>query len=155
MKNILLLLALFFLHGTQAQLDVAQPFLPLIVQAMGDAELLERAGEALGEVSAAALTQPLVPKTPPLVTEAGLFSLTLDDLLPIEVVVIMPTVAVALTIGSQDDQARRLRAPYGLGRVADAKMDVADDAVFRRSAPAALACRRRRGHECLAAPVTV
>lgn len=43
--------------------------------------------EALGEVSAAALTQPLVPVTPPLVTEAGLFSLTLDDLLPIEVVV--------------------------------------------------------------------
>lgn len=43
--------------------------------------------EALGEVSAAALTQPLVPETPPLVTEAGLFSLTLDDLLPIEVVV--------------------------------------------------------------------
>lgn len=43
--------------------------------------------EALGEVSAAALTQPRVPKTPPLVTEAALFSLTLGDLLPIEVVV--------------------------------------------------------------------
>ena len=41
--------------------------------------------EVLGEVTAAALTQPLVPSIPPLVTEAGLFSLTIDDLLPIEV----------------------------------------------------------------------
>ncbi|HQA23050.1 MAG TPA: NAD-dependent DNA ligase LigA [Rhodoglobus sp.] len=43
--------------------------------------------EGLGEVSAAALTQPLVPATPPLVTEAGLFSLTLEQLFPITVVV--------------------------------------------------------------------
>ncbi|MCX7522154.1 NAD-dependent DNA ligase LigA [Microbacterium sp. STN6] len=43
--------------------------------------------EALGEVAAAALTQPTRPATPPLVTEAGLFELTLDDLVPIEVVV--------------------------------------------------------------------
>ncbi|MCJ1694615.1 NAD-dependent DNA ligase LigA [Rathayibacter caricis] len=43
--------------------------------------------EALGEVSAAALTQPLVPAEPPLRTEAGLFELTLADLFPIEVVV--------------------------------------------------------------------
>jgi len=43
--------------------------------------------EALGEVTAAALTQPTVPETPPLVTEARLFELSLDDLLPIEVVV--------------------------------------------------------------------
>jgi DNA ligase (NAD+) len=43
--------------------------------------------EALGEVTAAALTQPSVPSTPPLVTEAGLFELTLDELVPIEVVV--------------------------------------------------------------------
>jgi DNA ligase (NAD+) len=43
--------------------------------------------EVLGEVAAAALTQPEVPAIPPLVTEAGLFDLTLDDLLPIEVVV--------------------------------------------------------------------
>ncbi|MWV58185.1 NAD-dependent DNA ligase LigA [Rathayibacter sp. VKM Ac-2754] len=43
--------------------------------------------EALGEVSAAALTQPLVPADPPLRTEAGLFELTLADLFPIEVVV--------------------------------------------------------------------
>ena len=43
--------------------------------------------EGLGEVSAAALTEPLVPETPPLTTEAGLFDLTLADLFPIEVVV--------------------------------------------------------------------
>nr|WP_255513610.1 NAD-dependent DNA ligase LigA [Homoserinibacter sp. GY 40078] len=43
--------------------------------------------EGLGEVGAAALTQPVVPATPPLVTEAALFELTLDDLMPIEVVV--------------------------------------------------------------------
>lgn len=43
--------------------------------------------EALGEVTAAALTQPSVPSTPPLETEAGLFELTLEQLVPIEVVV--------------------------------------------------------------------
>jgi DNA ligase (NAD+) len=43
--------------------------------------------EALGEVSAAALTQPFVPSEPPLRTEAGLFSLTVADLFPIQVVV--------------------------------------------------------------------
>ena len=43
--------------------------------------------EALGEVTAAALTQPTFPETPPLVTEAGLFSLTLDEIVPIELFV--------------------------------------------------------------------
>lgn len=43
--------------------------------------------EALGEVTAAALTQPSVPDTPPLETEAGLFDLSLEQLVPIEVVV--------------------------------------------------------------------
>ncbi|MGO1392600.1 NAD-dependent DNA ligase LigA [Agrococcus casei] len=43
--------------------------------------------EALGEVTAAALTQPTVPEHPPLVTEARLFSLTIDELVPIEVYV--------------------------------------------------------------------
>ena len=41
--------------------------------------------EGLGEVSAAALTQPLAPTRAPLVTEAGLFSLRLEDLFPITV----------------------------------------------------------------------
>ncbi|ROS60668.1 DNA ligase (NAD+) [Curtobacterium sp. PhB172] len=43
--------------------------------------------EGLGEVAAAALTQPLHPETPPLVTEAGLFDLTMQDIVPIEVIV--------------------------------------------------------------------
>lgn len=43
--------------------------------------------EALGEVTAAALTQPSVPDEPPLDTEASLFDLTIDQLVPIEVVV--------------------------------------------------------------------
>ncbi|MGM7665663.1 NAD-dependent DNA ligase LigA [Microbacterium sp. A93] len=43
--------------------------------------------EALGEVTAAALTQPTFPAVPPLVTEAGLFSLTLDEIVPIELFV--------------------------------------------------------------------
>lgn len=43
--------------------------------------------EALGEVSAAALTHPAVPEVPPLPTEAGLFDLTVAELFPIEVVV--------------------------------------------------------------------
>jgi len=41
--------------------------------------------EALGEVTAAALTQPVVPETPPLVTEAGLFDISIEDLFPIRV----------------------------------------------------------------------
>jgi DNA ligase (NAD+) len=43
--------------------------------------------EGLGEVSAAALTQPSEPPEPPLVTEAGLFSLRMEDLFPIRVIV--------------------------------------------------------------------
>lgn len=43
--------------------------------------------EGLGEVTAAALTQPLFPTKPPLSSEAGLFDLTIDDLFPIEVAV--------------------------------------------------------------------
>jgi DNA ligase (NAD+) len=41
--------------------------------------------EGLGEVGAAALTQPVSPVPPPLVTEAGLFGLTVEDLFDIEV----------------------------------------------------------------------
>ncbi|MFI8594941.1 NAD-dependent DNA ligase LigA [Microbacterium sp. NPDC078428] len=43
--------------------------------------------EALGEVTAAALTQPSTPSQPPLETEAGLFDLTIEQLVPIEVIV--------------------------------------------------------------------
>ncbi|RKR74695.1 NAD-dependent DNA ligase LigA [Frondihabitans australicus] len=43
--------------------------------------------EGLGEVAAAALTQPEEPKIPPLRTEAGLFDLTMRDIFPVRVVV--------------------------------------------------------------------
>lgn len=43
--------------------------------------------EGLGEVSAAALTQPIHPDAPPLPTEAGLFELTGEDLFGIDVIV--------------------------------------------------------------------
>ena len=43
--------------------------------------------EALGEVTAAALTQPEFPEQAPVVTEAQLFDLTIDELVPIVVVV--------------------------------------------------------------------
>jgi DNA ligase (NAD+) len=43
--------------------------------------------EGLGEVSAAALTQPVRPEVPPLVSEAGLFDLRAEDLFAIDVVV--------------------------------------------------------------------
>ncbi len=51
--------------------------------------------EGLGEVSAYALTRPLVPATPPLVTEARLFDLSLEELFPIEVAVLDPDTGVA------------------------------------------------------------
>ena len=44
--------------------------------------------EALGFVTAVALTSPLEPKIPPVKSEADLFSLTLEDLLPIKSVVV-------------------------------------------------------------------
>ncbi|MFD7024261.1 NAD-dependent DNA ligase LigA [Promicromonospora sukumoe] len=65
--------------------------------------------EALGEVTAAALTHPDVPETPPLVTEAGLFSLTLDQLLPIEAVV--RDAETGLPKMDEDGVVRR-RAPF-------------------------------------------
>ncbi|HWI32387.1 MAG TPA: NAD-dependent DNA ligase LigA [Microbacterium sp.] len=43
--------------------------------------------EGLGEVSAAALTQPVRPERPPLESEAGLFALTAEQLFPIDVIV--------------------------------------------------------------------
>lgn len=65
--------------------------------------------EALGEVTAAALTQPDGDTEPALVTEAGLFALTLDELVPIVV-----TVRDAETGEPKldDDGAPRIRAPF-------------------------------------------
>lgn len=65
--------------------------------------------EGLGEISAAALTQPLVPDAPPLITEAGLFDLTLEQLIPIEVIVRDAETGLAKT---DDDGAQRRRSPF-------------------------------------------
>ena len=65
--------------------------------------------EVLGEVTAAALTQPLYPPIPPLVTEAGLFALTIDDLVPIEVEI--RDHETGLPTGRTDAPFRRKRQP--------------------------------------------
>ncbi|TFC84525.1 NAD-dependent DNA ligase LigA [Cryobacterium sinapicolor] len=65
--------------------------------------------EVLGEVAAAALTQPTRPAEPPLPTEAGLFDLTLGDLLPIEVIVRDAETGLAK---EEDDGSVRLRTPF-------------------------------------------
>lgn len=66
--------------------------------------------EALGEVTAAALTQPEVPAEPPLRTEAGLFDLTLDRLVPIEVVVRDPETGERRVDEATGEEVRR--APF-------------------------------------------
>jgi len=65
--------------------------------------------EGLGEVGAAALTQPVHPSTPPLVTEAGLFELTLEELLPI--VVVVRDSETGLEVLEEDGSPRR-RSPF-------------------------------------------
>lgn len=65
--------------------------------------------EGLGEISAAALTQPEVPDAPPLVTEAGLFELTVEQLLPIEVIV--RDAETGLPKLDDDGEAKR-RSPF-------------------------------------------
>jgi DNA ligase (NAD+) len=65
--------------------------------------------EMLGEVSAAALTQPYEPADPPLPTEAGLFDLTLDDILPIKVVVWDSETGEART---NPDGSQKLMTPF-------------------------------------------
>ncbi|KRA23216.1 aromatic ring-opening dioxygenase LigA [Microbacterium sp. Root61] len=65
--------------------------------------------EALGEVTAAALTQPAEPSTPPLVTEARLFELTVDELVPIQVVVRDAETGLPK---EDDDGTVKLRAPF-------------------------------------------
>ena len=65
--------------------------------------------EALGEVTAAALTQPSVPAEPPLVDESGLFDLRLEDLLPIRVVPRDPETGLPRL---NDDGSEKLLAPF-------------------------------------------
>ncbi|MEJ1087612.1 NAD-dependent DNA ligase LigA [Microbacterium sp. Mu-80] len=64
--------------------------------------------EALGEVTAAALTQPSHPAQPPLDTEAGLFSLRLEQLVPISVIVRDSETGLP----KEDDGVVKTRAPF-------------------------------------------
>ncbi|CAG7601686.1 NAD-dependent DNA ligase LigA [Leucobacter soli] len=66
--------------------------------------------EVLGEITAAALTQPETPSTPPLETEAGLFELTLEQLVPIEVIVRDPETGERKTDPETGEFVRR--APF-------------------------------------------
>jgi len=65
--------------------------------------------EALGEVTAAALTQPSHPAVPPLDTEAGVFSLELAQIVPIEVVVRAPETGLPK---EDDDGIVKTRRPF-------------------------------------------
>ncbi|WP_341974931.1 NAD-dependent DNA ligase LigA [Microbacterium sp. LTA6] len=65
--------------------------------------------EALGEVTAAALTQPTSPEIPPLQTEAGLFALTLDEIVPIELFVRDAETGLPK---EDDDGLVKTRAPF-------------------------------------------
>ena len=76
--------------------------------------------EALGEVTAAALTQPAEPLAPPLPTEARLFELTLDELVPIEVVVRDAETGLPK---EDDDGEVKKRAPFRRNATAAEKRD--------------------------------
>ncbi|CAN5340307.1 NAD-dependent DNA ligase LigA [soil metagenome] len=69
--------------------------------------------EGLGEVGAAALTQPLYPSTPPLETEAGLFALTLEQIFPIEVVVRDKETGLPKQVG-EDEPGREITTRDGV-----------------------------------------
>ncbi|WIB78451.1 NAD-dependent DNA ligase LigA [Curtobacterium sp. MCPF17_002] len=69
--------------------------------------------EGLGEVAAAALTQPSHPEQPPLVTEAGLFDLTMEDVVPIEVIVRDSETGMEKTA---DDGAPKRVTPFSRAR---------------------------------------
>lgn len=66
--------------------------------------------EVLGEVTAAALAGPLPPAEPPLVSEAGLFDLTLEQLVPIEVTVLDPATGEPRVDPETGEEVRR--APF-------------------------------------------
>jgi DNA ligase (NAD+) len=70
--------------------------------------------EGLGEVAAGALTQPLAPASPPLVTEAALFDLQLADLFPLTVAVKDVETGLPVLL---EDGAPDVRAPFQRQRV--------------------------------------
>ncbi len=81
--------------------------------------------EALGEVAAAALTQPLHPPVPPLPTEAGLFELTLERIFDIEVIVRDPETGLPRQ-AEEDESGREITTRDGV------TIRVRTDTPFRR-----------------------
>jgi DNA ligase (NAD+) len=79
--------------------------------------------EVLGEVAAAALTQPLFPTEPPLDTEAGLFDLTIADLFPILVAVRDNETGL---IKLNDDGSQHTETPFRRRRNKNDPDDVGD-----------------------------
>jgi DNA ligase (NAD+) len=99
--------------------------------------------EGLGEVAAAALTQPLHPVEAPLVTEAGLFALRMEDIFPIRVIVRDPETGLPKETGDGEIKAV---APFSrkrkkTGKDADPPFDPAalDFAGDEESVPSAAA----------------
>lgn len=83
--------------------------------------------EGLGEVGAAALTQPDFPDDPPLSTEAGLFSLTLPQIFDIRVRVRDSETGLVKT---DDDGAQRTETPYRRKRAKkDGEFDPQSDSI--------------------------
>ena len=74
--------------------------------------------EALGEVTAAALTQPDEPETPLLPTEAGLFELTAADLFPVTVTVRDPETGLPTV---DEDGRPKQRSPFRRKRIRGGK----------------------------------
>lgn len=81
--------------------------------------------EVLGEVVARALTQPKYPDVPPLINEAGLFDLTVEDLFPIVVAVRDSETGEVVT---NDDGSERTITPFSRARkISGAGADAAFD----------------------------
>ncbi|WP_341954309.1 NAD-dependent DNA ligase LigA [Salinibacterium sp. TMP30] len=82
--------------------------------------------EVLGEVVARALTQPRYPEVPPLINEAALFDLTVEDIFPIVVAVRDSETGKVVT---NDDGSERLITPFRrVRKVSGASADPAFDA---------------------------
>ncbi|EAR25610.1 DNA ligase [marine actinobacterium PHSC20C1] len=75
--------------------------------------------EVLGEVVARALAQPLEPEVPPLINEAGLFDLTVEDIFPIVIAVRDSETGEVITDDDGTDRTispfRRVRKSSGAG----------------------------------------
>ncbi|WP_435526224.1 hypothetical protein [Microbacterium elymi] len=103
--------------------------------------------EVLGEVTAAALTQAEPPAVAPLDTEAGLFDLSLDELVPISVIV--RDAETGLPKEGEDGSVKR-RSPFRRNPTAQERKagDDRPQAVGGRDQACSPSSRRRRRRSC-------